>query len=579
MKLILQDMGSLEAANNPVFVGLEKNLIRIGFFSIPNIKVSKRQEKIVKLTTVESHNVRSHVEILAPSKIGLPTTGDLTMYLAFQSIVQDKFAFSSERFPNPVTFTNYELLNRAQLTMTKERYGDLQDWLIRMKSTTVRFEASDSTRKGTDAVSVFNRVISSSDLLDDGTIANCNYVWLSEWGIENLRTVVPIDLVTYSLLKNQTAKLLVPHLQVWLYASRNQNVFRKNYSQFCALLGITQYAARSKVIEKLAPAMSELGKYEYIKKWELTGTRRKGYVISITHGPKFFRDQKLFFVLGGGRSSDEAAIPHSNSNIRLLPEIAMDETQERVVATLISREIDPKSARKIAMKLSEDEVELRIRFCEYVFAESPGKVKNERGYLFTILKDEDFVVPAAFLEKSSRLEELNKRTTAENAEREAQQREGDLLLAAFTRYEEFCLKNAPALDPRIFAKTYESGNKIWQGILTLLKRRVGDVVYDNWFAGLRLLGYDQSEQRLVVLAGDITAGWIKQYYSDHISAAKDELEKSSVKIEWYSRTSPVELAELEAFSDHALFQIYRYQLTGITFDEFRRDLDASRTLP
>ena len=163
MKLILQETGSLEAANNPVFVGLEKNLIRIGFFSIPNIKVSKRQEKIVKLTTVESHNVRSHVEILAPSKIGLPTTGDLTMYLAFQSIVQDKFAFSSERFPNPVTFTNYELLNRGQLTMTKERYGDLQDWLIRMKSTTVRFEASDSTRKGTDAVSVFNRVISSSD--------------------------------------------------------------------------------------------------------------------------------------------------------------------------------------------------------------------------------------------------------------------------------------------------------------------------------------------------------------------------------------------------------------------------------
>ena len=415
--------------------------------------------------------------------------------------------------------------------------------------------------------------------LDNRTIANCNYVWLSEWGIENLRTVVPIDLVTYSLLKNQTAKLLVPHLQVWLYASRNQNVFRKNYAEFCALLGITQYSARSKVIEKLAPAMSELGKYEYIKKWELTGTRRKGYVISITHGPKFFRDQKLFFVLGGGRSSDEATTPKSNSNIRLLPEIAMDETQERVVATLISREIDPNSARKIALELSEDEVELRIRFCEYVFAESPGKVKNERGYLFTILKDEDFVVPAAFLEKRSRLEELNKRTTAENVEREAQQREGDLLLAAFTRYEEFCLSNAPALDPGIFAMAYESGNKIWQGILKLLKQRVGDVVYDNWFAGLRLLGYDQSEQRLVVLAGDITAEWIKQYYSDQISAAKNELENSSVKIEWFSRKAPVEMAELEGFSDHALFQIYRYQRTGITFDEFRRDLDASRTLP
>ncbi len=580
MKLILQDTGNLEAANNPVFVGLEKNLIRIGFFSIPNIKVSKKQEKIVKLTTVESHNVRSQVEILAPTKIGLPTTGDLTMYLAFQSIVQDRFAFSSGQFPNPVTFTNYELLNRAQLTMTKERYGDLQDWLIRMKSTTVRFEASDSTRKGTDAVSVFNRVVSSSDLLDDGTIANCNYVWLSEWGIENLRTVVPIDLVTYSLLKNQTAKLLVPHLQVWLYASRNQSVFRKNYAQFCALLGITQYSAKSKVIEKLAPAMSELGRYEYIKKWELTGTRRKGYVVSITHGPKFFRDQKLFFVLGGGRSSDEeATISPSNSNMRLLPDLAMDESQERVMEMLISRQIDRKSARKIALELSEDEVKLRVAFCDAVFSESPGKVKNERGYLFTILKDEDFVVPAEFLERRSILEETNKRANAEKAEREVQRQEYVQLLEAFSRYEKFCLENAPPLDPRMFARTYDSGNKIWQGILKLLKQRIGDVFYENWFAGLHLLGYDQSEQKLVVLAGDITAAWINQYYSDQISAAKDELESSNITIEWFSRRAPVEASELEAFSDHALFQIYRYQLTGITFDEFLREFDEPQALP
>ena len=579
MKLILQEMGDLEAANNPVFVGLEKNLIRIGFFSIPNIKVSKKQEKIVKLTTVESHNIRSQVEILAPSKIGLPTTGDLTMYLAFQSIVQDRFAFSSERFPNPVSFTNYELLNRAQLTMTKERYGDLQDWLIRMKSTTVRFEASDSTRKGTDAVSVFNRVISSSDLLDDGSVANCNYVWLSEWGIENLRTVVPIDMVTYSRLKNQTAKLLVPHLQVWLYASRNQNVFRKNYAQFCALLGITQYSAKSKVVEKLAPAMSELGKYEYIKKWELTGTRRKGYVISITHGPKFFRDQKLFFVLGGGKSRDETVIPENNPNIRLLPEIAMNESQERVMAKLISREIDPKSARQIALDLTEEEVELRIGFCDHVFAGSPGKVKNERGYLFTILKDEDFVVPSAFLENRSRLEELSRRMTAEKAERESQELEDASLLAAFARYEEYCLKNAPALDPGIFARSYESGSGIWQGILKLLKQRVGDTVYDTWFAGLRFLGYDHSEQKLVVLAGDITAEWITQYYSDQISASIAEIEDPSIEIDWYSRTAPVDLAELEEFPDHALFQIYRYQLTGITFDEFRRDFDPPLTSP
>ncbi len=563
----------VEPAANPIFVGLEKNLIQIGFFSIPNIKVLKKQEKIVKLTTIESHNIRSHVEILAPSKIGLPTTGDLTMYLAFQAIVQEKFMFGKERIANPVSFTNYELLNRAQLTMTKDRYEDVRDWLVRMKSTTVRFEASDSKRKGTDAVSVFNRVISSSEHLDDGSVANCNYVWLSEWGIDNLQTVVPIDLVTYSKLKNQTAKLLVPHLQVWLYASRNQNIFRKNYVQFCALLGITQYSSKSKVIEKLAPAMSELGKYEYIKKWELTGNRQKGYVISITHGPKFFRDQKLFFVLGGGKSDNEPISVKTSSNLKLLPDIALTEDQDRVVEKLVSKEIDPKSARQIALELPSDEIELRIGFCEYVFSESPGRIKNERGYLYTILRDEHFIVPETYLDKRRKLDEWNRRMASERTERDAQQREDTILTAAFTLYEKFCLENAPALESKMFEANLNSGIKIWQGILKSLKRQIADEIYDQWFGHLRLIGYNQSEQKLVLVAGGITAEWIDQYYSDHISTAKKEIEKPEIEIEWYVRTAPVEYAELENFSDYALFQIYSYQLTGITFDKFQQDVD------
>ena len=48
--------------------------------------------------------------------------------------------------------------------------------------------------------------------MPDGTIADANYVWLSEWQLENINQnfLLPIDLFTYRQLKNHIAKALVP---------------------------------------------------------------------------------------------------------------------------------------------------------------------------------------------------------------------------------------------------------------------------------------------------------------------------------------------------------------------------------
>ncbi|MGH7888951.1 MAG: DnaA N-terminal domain-containing protein, partial [Thermodesulfobacteriota bacterium] len=531
-----------------------------------------KQEKVVKLTTIETHNVQSQVEILAPRKIGLPTTGDLTMYLAFQAIVQERSIFGNEQLINPLSFTNYELLNRAQLTMRGERYDDVREWLLRMKSTTVQFHAADAKRKGTDAVSVFNRVISSSEKLDNGEIADCNYVWLSDWGIDNLRSVVPIDLAAYSKLKNQTAKLLVPHLQVWLYASRNQNIFRKKYSQFCALLGTTEYSRRGKIIEKLAPAMSELGKYDYIKNWDVTGDSRKGFVISITHGTKFFRDQKLFFVVGGKKNARPEQAEWLAPEVQLLPESILDPEQNRLCDALIAREIDAKSARKIVVELTAEEIDLRTSFCDYIFAESPGRIRNERGYLYTILKDNEFIVPESYLRKREELNERLRRIQKDIEAREEEEKSRRRLFAAYQLYEEFCIENAPRLDNKIFEKAYATGKDIWSSLLDILKSRLNEQIYESWFRQLHFLGYELSTNTLVVMASEIRAEWIDTNYRDQIDRAKHDLEQSDLTIEWYSRSSD-EMHDPgdplnEPLSEYEHFQISRYQRSGLGFNEF-----------
>ena len=72
-----------------------------------------------------------------------------------------------------------------------------------------------------DRIHVFSRAVSVGRELPDGTIADANYVWLSDWQLENInqKFLLPIDLLTYRKLKYHIAKALVPLLQVWLFAS------------------------------------------------------------------------------------------------------------------------------------------------------------------------------------------------------------------------------------------------------------------------------------------------------------------------------------------------------------------------
>jgi hypothetical protein len=91
--------------------------------------------------------------------------------------------------------------------------------------------------------------------MPNGSLADRNYVWLSEFQLENINQnhVMPIDLETYKRLKNHISKALVPLLQIWLFASLEGGCFEKRYQDLCQILKITEYQHPSKIKEKLGP--------------------------------------------------------------------------------------------------------------------------------------------------------------------------------------------------------------------------------------------------------------------------------------------------------------------------------------
>jgi hypothetical protein len=277
------------------FVRFEKNLSAIGFFSASNT-----HQGIPKTVTVtrneDGRRLRASITISPSMPWGLPTVAHQDKTFAFFKIIQYRQQ-AGEKIENPITFHSSDLLRQLDLRIrTGKNYEDVYRWLDVMTFTGIKSEAAlylaGQKQYGTDRYHVFTRSVSHGRQLGDGTVADRNYVWLSDWMLENLRNgyLVAMDFDAYKQLRNPIAKVLVPLLQVWLYASEEEGVFTKRYAEFCQQVGISEYHHLSKIQEKLAPALDELEGKGYLATWQIE-KGAEGYKLTLRPGRKYFEDR------------------------------------------------------------------------------------------------------------------------------------------------------------------------------------------------------------------------------------------------------------------------------------------------
>src|SRR5205085_6083994 len=221
-----------EAAS--LFIQTEKDIVQVGFFTPTRKGLKETREKVVRLMSPGSTGqaVERSIKIVTGGNYGLPGTGDLDKWLAFQKLVTD---IKRERgfVSNPISFTTAELL--ILLGVHKDsgkNYKMVEEWLDRMCATSIESEGSgifSGKRKFAKqrGLRVFDRAVSVGRELDGGEIAAKNFVWLSPWQLENINNnvVIPVDFALYLSLENPIAKTLLPLLQIWFYATRDARVF------------------------------------------------------------------------------------------------------------------------------------------------------------------------------------------------------------------------------------------------------------------------------------------------------------------------------------------------------------------
>jgi hypothetical protein len=281
-------------------------------------------------------------------------------------------------------------------TKSGKCYDEIDEWMTRMTATTIHAVVYLAGRKVwvNDTFHVFDRAVSMGRELPNGRIADLNFVWFSEWQLENInaRYQYPVDLHTYFQLRNHIAKALVPLLQVWLHASKRRGRFEKTYSDLCRLLNITEYAHLSKIKLGLGPSLDELVKHAYLASWSIErAPDRQDFKIVFTHGPKFFSDHQLL------HRNNQSAIGGS-ANGALLAELA-------------TRGIREDQARKLLASLPTDQPVLdQLEYGDYLIRTSPQSCfRNPPGFYVYLLR-EGLTPPPGF--ETSRMRQQRELTAA-----------------------------------------------------------------------------------------------------------------------------------------------------------------------
>ncbi len=240
--------GQPEALPSTEFVKVEKNLASLGFFTPSSKRLRNTQEKSFTITTVtDGKRLEMKGTIIPSAKYGLPITADQDKWIALCKILNDIMR-KEGTVTNPVSFTSADILRLLHKHRhSGKNYREVEEWLDVLFSTTIFSEGvvylANEKRRVKDRYRVFERAVSFGKELSDGKVADKNYVWFSEWQLQNINSnhLLPIDLEAYRELKNHIAKALVPLLQVWLYATRKDGVFEKRYDELCQILNIRQY--------------------------------------------------------------------------------------------------------------------------------------------------------------------------------------------------------------------------------------------------------------------------------------------------------------------------------------------------
>lgn len=263
----------------------EANFANFPFFALSR-REAARKTKTEYRVNVERDDQRLEAlwQVTANAEFGYPGPFDRKVHKAIEYLITER------GFPvqNPIPFTAYRVLKLLNLsTRSGNNVTKVKETLRRVVLTGVTSEGTFYDKSGkryiSDTFHLYDRVIFRGKQFPDGTVADTNYLFLSQWYLTSLNAhyVRPIDFHYLKSLKSDIAGRLYEMLGLKFYGVflNQRSYWRVEYRELCSLLPITAQRYYAQAFQKLAPAHQELVDTGFLRKVEWEQEKKAAWFI------------------------------------------------------------------------------------------------------------------------------------------------------------------------------------------------------------------------------------------------------------------------------------------------------------
>ncbi|HEX29152.1 TPA: hypothetical protein ENG04_03635, partial [Candidatus Poribacteria bacterium] len=406
----------------PEIVRSEVNLLVLPFFALWDKDVRRRAEtEFKKVIKRGDRKLEIYWNVSAHPKYGYPGPFDKRVFKAIEQIINEM----PPPIQNPICIGSlYSFCKRMGINTGGKEYRKIKEALRRISFTAVvsrgAFYSKGRKKWIEDDFHLIDRIVFKGEELENGEIADTNYIYLNTWYLDNINAlyVKPLDWKYYHSLETPIAQRLYELLSVKFYGLilRGGEFIVYHYSTLCDLLPIARQEHLSDAKKILDPTHRKLKETGFLEDWvweELPGkNRRRDWLIKYYPGGRAreeierYREYEPSETEKGILSKPDSKVESKEKPTPLTP------AQTVLVEKLVELNISEKTAQDLVRNSKQEIIERWIEAIRYT------KAKDKAAYLVKAIK-ENWVPPEKYLRAE---EEERLRLAEEEREREKRRR-------------------------------------------------------------------------------------------------------------------------------------------------------------
>jgi hypothetical protein len=390
-----------------VLIRSEVNFLRLPFFALSDADVRRRTETEYK-DVIQKGDQKLEIQwnVSAHQKYGYPSPFDRKVHRAIEHIISGM----KPPIQNPVPLGSLASLAKLIGLKVSKRgapagwfYNQIQEAILRITHTAIEskgaFYHKGEEQQLKESFHLYERVVFIGQKLEDGEVADTNYLYLGSWYLDNINTryTKPLDYTYYRTLQRPISARLYELLGVKFSGSPFINY---RYSKLCQLLPLTQQHYFSDAKKIIKPAHEELIRTGFFEKveWEKVKDDPHDWYVNYWAGERAKEEIQQARKQGALPPPDDLQ-PEQPTTATIPQQADEDNSVDDVVLALQNFGISKKQAVKLAKEHPHEYILEKLELVQWFRdTKSPLVAKNPAGFARRAI-EEDYPAPPQYKSK------------------------------------------------------------------------------------------------------------------------------------------------------------------------------------